>query len=474
MSSTPNLIARTGRVQNWIDNPESRLPVSCTVFVVEDTMEGPEGIEASWRFVSHALRNGAGVAVHLSKLRPRGNENGKGLTASGPVSFALIYSALNETLRRGGVYKNGAVVCHLDYTHPDAIEFITASRSDLSWVKRCLNVDQNFLKYASDELIEATLDGIKKGDLWLNKIRHDSNGNRIYGNVCLEVYLPSRGTCLLQHVNLGACKLEDLTPAFVEGMSSLIELHSKTGVGDTGEYLAPEIDRQVGLGVLGLANFLCQNKVTYKEFGLALDQYFNHTPQHTPAYLLVSELAKSIEIAAQIARAANMSRAFAIAPTASCSYSNVDLRGFTTAPELAPPISRHVDRDSGTFGVQSYDYPPDIEIAAEVGWEDYNRVVDGVVRLFQSTMLFHGYSYNSWSDVVTYDDMFLYEWLNSPQTSLYYALQVMPDTQAKDDALAALDEDFRDLFGFDQDIDPDCGCPIPKPENNEPCIPCGE
>ena len=474
MSSTPNLIARTGRVQNWIDNPESRLPVSCTVFVVEDSMEGPEGIEASWRFVSHALRNGAGVAVHLSKLRPRGDENGKGLTASGPVSFARIYSALNETLRRGGVYKNGAVVCHLDYSHPDAIEFITASRSDLAWVKRCLNVDENFLKYASDQLIEATLEGIKKGDIWLNKIRYDAEGNRIYGNVCLEVYLPSRGTCLLQHVNLGACKLEDLTNAFVGGMSSLIELHSKTGVGETGEYLAPEIDRQVGLGVLGLANFLCQNGVTYKEFGLALDQYFSHTPEHTPAYLLVSELAKAIEISAQIARVGNMSRAFAIAPTASCSYNNVDLRGFTTAPELAPPISRHVDRDSGTFGVQSYDYPPDIEIAAEVGWEDYNRVVDGIVRLFQSTMLFHGYSYNSWSDVVTYDDKFLYEWFNSPQTSLYYALQVMPDTQAKDDALAALDEDFRDLFGFDQDVDPDCGCPLPKPETNEPCIPCGE
>jgi hypothetical protein len=61
----------------------------------------------------------------------------------------------------------------------------------------------------------------------------------------------------------------------------------------------------------------------------------------------------------------------------------------------------------------------------------------------------------------------------SPQTSLYYSLQVMPDTQAKDDALAALDEDFRDLFGFEQDVDPDCGCPTVKPEN-EPCIPCGE
>ena len=429
-------------------------------------MEGPEGIEASWRFVSHALRNGAGVAVHLSNIREEGADNGRGLTASGPVSFARIYSALNETLRRGGVYKNGAVVLHLDYTHPDAIKFIQATRSDLAWVKRCLNVDAGFLTNASPELIEATLEGIKKGDIWLNKIRHDAEGNRIYSNVCLEVYLPSRGTCLLQHVNLGACQLGDLTPAFVEGMSSLIALHGKTGVGETGEYLSPEVDRQVGLGVLGLANFLCQNGVTYKQFGEALNAYISHLPIHTPAYILVSELAKSIEIAAQIARQAGMYRAFAIAPTASCSYNNVDLRGYTTTPELAPPISRHVDRDSGTFGVQSYAYPPDCEIAAEVGWADYKRVVDGVVTLFRSTMLFHGYSFNSWSDMVTYDRAFIRDWMASSQTSLYYALQVSPDTQAKDDALAALDEDYHELFGFNETV--------PEPTNNNICIPCGE
>ena len=466
LGDTPNTIARTGRVQSWIDDPESRLPVSCTVFVVEDSMEGADGIEASWRFVSHALRNGAGVAVHLSKIREEGADNGRGLTASGPVSFARIYSALNETLRRGGVYKNGAVVCHLDYTHPDAIKFIQATRSDLAWVKRCLNVDAGFLTSASPELIEATLEGIKKGDIWLNKIRHDAEGNRIYSNVCLEVYLPSRGTCLLQHVNLGACQLGDLTPAFVEGMSSLIALHAKTGVGETGEYLSPEVDRQVGLGVLGLANFLCQNGVTYKQFGEALNAYISHLPIHTPAYILVSELAKSIEIAAQVARQAGMYRAFAIAPTASCSYNNVDLRGYTTTPELAPPISRHVDRDSGTFGVQSYAYPPDCEIAAEVGWADYKRVVDGVVTLFRSTMLFHGYSFNSWSDMVTYDRAFIRDWMASSQTSLYYALQVSPDTQAKDDALAALDEDYHELFGFNETA--------PEPTNNNICIPCGE
>ena len=136
-----SFISRTGRVQNWIDNPDGRLPVSCTVFVVEDSMTGENGIEASWRFVSHALRFGAGVAVHLSKLRPKGSENEKGLVASGPVSFAKIYSALNETLRRGGVWKLGAVVAHCDLDHADIIDFITTPRSELTWIKRCVNID---------------------------------------------------------------------------------------------------------------------------------------------------------------------------------------------------------------------------------------------------------------------------------------------------------------------------------------------
>ena len=68
---THELISRTGRVQNWMDDPEGRLPVSCTVMVVEDSMDGEhDSIENSWRFVSHALRYGAGVAVHLSNIRP--------------------------------------------------------------------------------------------------------------------------------------------------------------------------------------------------------------------------------------------------------------------------------------------------------------------------------------------------------------------------------------------------------------------
>ena len=452
-----NLISRTGRVQSWIDDPTGRLPVSCTVFVVENEMEGPNGIEASWRFASHALRYGAGCAIHLDKLDPKGYVRESGVVASGPVSFGKIYSTLNEILRRGGIYKNGAIVLHISLNHADALEFITTPRSELPWVKRCINITEEWWQDCTFK--EELLHGIKSGDIWLNKVKYDNEGNRIRGNVCLEVYLPSRGTCLLQHCNLGACEFDDIPRAFTQGMQELCELHGRTGVGDSGEYLPSETDRQVGLGMLGLANLLRRYGVTYEQFGRALDQYNNGEIIRSASYELVSQIASGIEQAASIAREYNMVRAFAIAPTASCSYRSLDVDGYTCTPEIAPPISQTVDRDSGTFGVQTYNYG-DVEIASEVGWEAYKRVADGIMTLLDRTGLLHGYSFNSWSDMVTYDNAFVEEWLRSPQTSLYYSLQVMGDTQDKSDAYAALDQEdideyLSDLFN-NSEITCDC------------------
>ena len=444
----PNKIARTGRVQQWIDNPTNRLPVSCTIFNVDDSMEGPNGIEASWRFVSHALRFGAGVAVHLSDIRPKGTKTNKGpdtLVASGPVSFAKIYSTLNEILRRGGTYRNGACVLHLDITHTDILDYVNVDRSELPWVKRCVDLTRGQWHSAEPETKEAILKGIARGDIWLNKIKHDKNGKRIRSNVCLEVYLPSRGTCLLQHINLGACLIGDLRPSFREGMQELCELHGKTGVGATGEYLAPEVDRQVGLGMLGLANFLANNNITYAQFGEALEAVNNSESYEGYAGLAARELFLGIQDAAYIAKRNKMDRAFAIAPTASCSYRSRDIKGFTATPEIAPPIARTVDRDSGEFGVETVEYG-DVEIASQVGWESYKKVADQIMIMLDRTGLLHGYSFNSWSDMVTYDEAFIEEWLDSPQTSLYYSLQVMSDTQDKTDAYAALSDTAVDDY----------------------------
>ena len=135
-SMTDSKIARTGRVQSWIDDPTELLPVSCTVDVVKDQMWGERSITDSWHFTTHGLQKGAGVAVHLSELRPSGTDNGRGLVASGPVPFMPVWSDINGAVRKGGRYKNGAVVLHLDLSHPDVLEFITLDRKAINYAKR--------------------------------------------------------------------------------------------------------------------------------------------------------------------------------------------------------------------------------------------------------------------------------------------------------------------------------------------------
>jgi len=356
----------------------------------------------------------------------------------------------------------------LDLDHTDILEFITTNRRELPWVKRCVDLTPEMWDDASDELRESLLYGIKSGDIWLNKIKYAKHsvsptkkGERIYGNVCLEVYLPSRGTCLLQHVNLSACSIEDLGEAFFDGMSQLCDLHGRTGVGESGEYLPSTTDRQVGLGMLGLANLLRRYEVTYAEFGEALEQLNKSLAgmSSPTAWSLAFHLRAAIHQAAQVAKWNKMDRAFCIAPTASCSYRSTDKDGYTATPEIAPPISRKVDRDSGTFGVESYDYG-DVEIASEVGWDAYKKVADNIMIMLNNTGLLHGYSFNSWSDVVTYDNAFVEEWLASPQTSLYYSLQVMGDTQDKSNVYAALDESSVEDYLADilNNKQPDCNC----------------
>ena len=57
-----------------------------------------------------------------------------------------------------------------------------------------------------------------------------------------------------------------------------------------------------------------------------------------------------------------------------------------------------------------------LKTAESVGWDNYRRVVDGIMEMINRTGLAHGYSFNSWSDVVQYDDDFIESWLDSPQT----------------------------------------------------------
>ena len=420
--------------------------------------ENPDGLEGSWQFASKALRYGAGVAIHLSKLRPRGTKNSHGMVASGPCGFMEIYSKFNEILRRGGTYRNGAIVAHLDADSPDILEFVNYDRARIPWIKRCVNVDPDIINQPNK--LGAIMDAARKGDVWIVKKQYDSNGERIYSNVCQEILLKSRDTCLLSHINLGLTQIDEIPKAFVDGMKFLCELYQQTGVDDSDIYTRK--DNQVGLGVLGLANLLAIEGVKYSEFVAAMrDRNLGVGFADTKAAQIAQALYLGFMEASKVAADYKMSRAFTVAPTASCAYRYVDREGFTTAPEIAPPISRDVDRDSATLGVQSYKFNPKCETAEEVGWDTFFELNCEWQRLMDSTGMAHAISMNWWSDMTLMDRQFMARWLNSPLKSLYYSLQVMSDVQDKSNAYAALsDVNVEDYLAnlLSGDSEPQCDC----------------
>ena len=451
----------TGRVKSWLQDPTRRYPVSCCVMVVDDTMdESEDSIEQSFIFASKALRYGAGVSLHLSKLRPKGTENKHGMVASGPCGFMEIYSKFNEILRRGGQYRNGAIVAHCDWDHSDIIEFINYDRARIPWLKRCVNVDPEVINKPS--VMNAIMEGARKGDLWIVKKQYDSNGERIYHNVCQEILIKSRDTCLLSHVNLaGTNSVSDIPEAFVKGMEFLCDLYKRTGDNRSGIYRKK--DNQVGLGVLGLSNLLAIEGVSYKDFVSAMRRanLGVRVEEVTMADAIALAIKHGMEGASRVADEHSMSRAFTVAPTATCSYNYVDREGYTTTPEIAPPISREVDRDSSTLGVKSYKYHPKCETAEEVGWDTFFELNCEWQVMMDKTKMAHAISMNWWSDLVKFDRQFMSRWLNSPLKSLYYSLQVMPDTQDKTDVYSALgdtdvDEYLSEILTDDNPITCDC------------------
>lgn len=539
-------IAVVGRVKDWLLSSESRYPISCTMLSVEDSMEGASGIEYSWTYASKALRFGAGCAIDLSKLRPKDTDNGRGLVSSGAASFAQIYSILNEILRRGGVFKNGAIVAYLDSMHPDLDEFLSSDLGE--WIKKAVYVsdDPGSPDYLLNhpDICDKLLYYVKQGTVWLAKKRWyhpqlkrvqkrpptvyaprrirtetsytfpiDPYKYRVYSQVCLEILLPSRGTCILSHVNLGRCTPSDIPFAFEQAMEFLCKLHKISGAGKSNYYLSPKEDKQVGLGVIGLANYLAIQGISYKEFTDCLydfvtnpypynemDKYQYHVVR------TVKMLVEGFDRATKVARKYGMQRAFTIAPTATCSYRYEDREGYTTTPEISPPIchpvTKKIVRDSSTFGMKEYQYNPKVETAQEVGWETYYKLVKAWQSLMDQTGLAHSISFNIW-DQCPVDRAWLKDWIESPIVTTYYRMLVgqgyadkssinidgitltddddnffMPveDTDEYSEPISFTAKDTKEWFARPLDVDSDQEEEIPGfcKINDPNCSSCGE
>ena len=129
---------------------------------------------------SHALRFGAGVAVHLSKIRAKQElTTEKALLHQAQSRLAKSIAASMNSYVRGGVYKNGAVVLHLDIDHPGHRLNLSdvPTSANCPWAKRCVNLRSPSFGVQTDEnLRKASIcKGVARGDIWLAKIRHDQN-----------------------------------------------------------------------------------------------------------------------------------------------------------------------------------------------------------------------------------------------------------------------------------------------------------
>ena len=466
-------IGVVGRVSDWLSDSTYRYPISCTMLRVKDSMEGEDGIEFSWAYASKGLRFGAGVVVDLSELRSRGNPVGKGGTSTGAAAFVKIYSTQNEILRRGGVFKNGAIVVNLNISHGDCADFLALTPQDIPWVKRTLYVsdvpgDPDYL--LDSPHLDAVIAAVANGSLWLAKKQYDKDGKRVYSNVCNGILIPSRGSCLLTHVNLGQCTLKNLRKAFRETMRFLCELHGITGAGRDNYYLPPKLDRQVGMGVFGLANFLATYNVKYQEFTDALQDFLDmqegdlskshsFNSYSTLVQQIVITLDSAFKDATVIASKYKMDRAFTVEPTASCAFRYKDTLGYTTTAEISPPIchpeTKILVRDSVTFGQVEYQYPHNVETAQEVGWDTYYKLCRNWQRLMNSTGLAHTISFNIWN-TRTITAEFLADWLRSPLVTTYYRMMVEQSYLDKSTIASTIAEEFKkELIGEDEFFQPE-------------------
>ena len=280
---------------------------------------------------------------------------------------------------------------------------------------------------------------------------HKFGANGLVVSNCLEVSIPSRGTCNLSHVNLGMCKTpKDIIKGFTDGMTFLCELFEQTDLKDF--YLSRDKDRQVGLGVIGLGNLLDSFGVRYETFVRALEDVLRGeiTYEYSPtAYVLAETFYEAYKEAGKIAKKYKMERAFAIAPTATNSFKHFDYNGYSCTPEIMPvithPETKKTRRESDVNPGEliTVEYPPNVEVAYyDVRWSVYYRLAQCFQRLQDLDGLAHAISFNFWNAGCPITKESLQDWYNSNLWTTYYRHTVDQGAQDKTDiGIEVTDED---------------------------------
>lgn len=274
-------------------------------FVIPSPEDSRSGILDNLKVMTEIMARAGGVGINLSTLRPKGSYiktvNG---TASGPCSWAELYSvATGDVIQQGGS-RRGALMLMLNDDHPDIEEFITVKRdltrinhanlsvcvsdafmdavkSDAAWnlkwngeVKKTIQARQLW-----NLICESAWASGEPGLVFIDRYNKESNTwyyeNIICVNPCGEQGLPEWGVCNLGAINLSQFVREgngDAPGTFDYAAlyeSSRVAMRFLDNVVDATEYFFDENaaaqlgTRRTGLGTMGLADALIKMQVPY-------------------------------------------------------------------------------------------------------------------------------------------------------------------------------------------------------------------
>ena len=275
-------------------------------YVVEPPEDNIESIFECAKKLARTSSYGGGVGIDISKLSPRGAKiNNTASVTSGAVSFTDLYSLVTGLIGQHG--RRGALMLSMSCDHPDLEEFMSV-KTDLERVTKAnmsirvtddfMNAvkekkvfPQTFTRPETSEVIRKNLDAYgffqrlcyanwdfgEPGCLFWDRI---SSWNLLsefpdyeYAgtNPCAEEPLPAGGSCLLGSMNLAAFvkdgrfdeeDFRDAVAVCVRGLNEVL---------DEGLPLHPLQEqresvtnwRQIGLGIMGLADMLISMGLTY-------------------------------------------------------------------------------------------------------------------------------------------------------------------------------------------------------------------
>jgi hypothetical protein len=450
----------SSRIKAHQDGKKS-VGASCNVFEIKDSIES---IAEAQAWATHVLAQQGAPSVYLGNIRTNGAAISTGGTASGPTSFGLIFDQIYASMRRTEK-KNGAGLLSMPWNYPDREELKRFLNAPFKAAYRAIyvpapNTTEAQVLLKDGELMDLLSSAYNDFKCFLVKQPEDG----LLLNLCTEVEIPHRGTCVLGSINLTQFTQTNFYSLFPKVMKAAAKrmLHhmkqSNKAIKGTFLDCRDTRNKQFGLGLFGLASFLGQNSISYEQLAAALWRVLDFASTHLCGdgqqntltidmivdaasfccaeyqgfeWEIVHALALGYQAAAQEVQG-QVHKAFCFQPTVSTAHRCFDRKGFVSSPELQPVIGARTPEGVKTIlksavgGDKLISYHPKTWTVYDVDYEDYAYVSAAFQKIIDSTGLAHRHSHCFYGD--KFGSFELRKWyVNSRLAnikSLYYRLSL--------------------------------------------------